>query len=220
MKKKIIYLCCLVLIMPMMFSSLVYAGEENDPEIIDDHDDQYGALIEYPTRLRTSIALLLLQTDSFDFIDIDSAWFYEKQSESEYIFTSLKVKDLEINSHRAIYTIHWKFNGVRYAVGSHLYNNGQNYSCFVGLDKRFNCRWKDAEVNYDFDNNIVTFKINKIDIGDPKPGDILTRTFAWTGLRFNFEPLCLLFSDGELVKDAAPFIQSNNEYGKDYIIQY
>jgi hypothetical protein len=66
----------------------------------------------------------------------------------------------------------------------------------------------------------VAFKINKIDIGDPQEGEILTRTYAWTALRFNFEPLCLLLGDGELVKDGAPFIESYDEYGRDYIIQY
>jgi hypothetical protein len=33
-------------------------------------------------------------------------------------------------------------------------------------------------------------------------------------------PLTLLFSKGELVKDAAPFLENNQDYGKDYIIQY
>jgi hypothetical protein len=57
-------------------------------------------------------------------------------------------------------------------------------------------------------------------IGDPQPGDLLIRTFAWTALRFNFEPLSLLFSDGELVKDAAPFIENNSDYGRNYQIVY
>jgi len=220
MQNKIFSILVSMLLVILIFSTNAIAGSEEDPEITDNYDDQFGALIEYPTRLRTRIALILLQMDSFDFIDIDSAWFYENEGESEYLYTSLKVKDLMMNSQRAIYSIHWTFNGIRYAIGSHLYNNGLNYSCFVGLDRRFNPKWKDADVSYDFESNIVTFKINKVDIGNPQPGDILTRTFAWTALRFNFEPLCLLFSDGELVKDGAPFIESYDEYGRDYIIKY
>jgi len=220
MKKKIISILICTLLISTILPIATMAGSKSDPEIKDNYDDQFGALIEYPTRMRTRIALTLLQMDSFDFIDIDSAWFYEKELESEYLYTALKLKDLEINSQRAIYSIHWTFNGLAYAVGSHLYNNGQNYSCLVGLDKRFNRNWQDAEVTFDFDNDIITFKIDKNHIGNPQPGDYLTKTFAWTALRFNFEALSLIFSDGELVKDIAPFIESSDEYGRNYMIQY
>ena len=220
MINKLICIVSCAVMLTMTFSSIVFAGDENDPEIKDNYDDQFGALIEYPTRMRTRIALTLLQMDSFDFIDIDSAWFYENELEPGYLYTALKIKDLTINSQRAIYSIHWTFNGLAYAVGSHLYNNGQNYSCLVGLDKRFNRNWQDAEVTFDFDNDIITFKIDKNHIGNPQPGDYLTKTFAWTALRFNFEALSLIFGDGELVKDAAPFIESSNEYGRNYMIQY
>jgi hypothetical protein len=196
------------------------AGDENDPEITDNLNDQFGALVEHPNRIRTRIALTLLQMDFFDFIDIDSAWFYENEVEPNYLYAALKLKDLSVNPQRAIYTIHWKCNGVPYAVWSHLYNNGQNYTGSVGVDKRFNFRWHDAEVTYDFNSSIVTFKMDKKYIGNPQPGDLLIRTFAWTALRFNFEPLCLFFSDGELVKDCAPFIESNEDYGRNYEILY
>jgi len=215
---KCILICTVML--AMTFSSTVFAGDENDPEIKDNHNDQFGPLIEYPTRMRTRIALILLQMDSFDFIDIDSAWFYEKELEPEYLYIALKLMDLKINSQRAIYSIHWTFDGLAYAVGTHLYNNGQNYSCFVGLDKRFNNKWQKAEATFNFDNNIIIFKIDKNHIGSPQLGEYLTKTFAWTALRFNFEALSLIFGDGELVKDAAPFIENNDEYGRNYMIQY
>jgi len=220
MKRKIVGIVFCMLLITTTLPIIAMAGDENDPEIRDNLNDQFGALVEYPTRIRTRIALTLLQMNSFDFIDIDSAWFYENEFESDYLYTALKLKDLNINTQRAIYSIHWTFNGVAYSVGSHLYNNGQNYSGFVGLDKRYNFNWQDAEVTYDFDRNIVTFKMEKKYIGDPQPGDLLIKTFAWTGLRFNFEPLSLLFSDGELVKDGAPFRENNEEYGRNYQILY
>lgn len=220
MKKKIVGILACILLITTLLPTIGLAGDENDPEITDNLNDQYGALIEYPTRIRTRIALALLQMNSFDFIDIDSAWFYENESQSDYLFAALKLQDLTIIPQRAIYSIHWTFDGVAYAVGSHLFNNGQNSSCFVGLDKRLNFQWQDAEVTYDFDNNIVTFKMEKKFIGKPEPGDMLMKTFAWTALRFNFEPVCLLFSDGELVKDCAPFIESNQDYGRNYKIIY
>ena len=218
--KKIIGMFVCMLLITTILPLTAMAGDENDPEITDNLNDQFGALVDYPTRIRTRIALRLLLIDSFDFIDIDSAWFYEQSSESDYLFAALKIKDLSTNPHRAIYSVHWTFNGVPYAVGSHLYNNGQNSSCFVGLDKRYNRNWQYAEATYDFDKDIVTFKMDKTLIGNPQPGDILTKTFAWTALRFSPQALNLFFSDGELVKDAAPFIENNQDYGKDYQIMY
>jgi hypothetical protein len=220
MKRKIIGLFVCALLITTILPLTAMAGDENDPEITDNQDDQFGALLEYPTRIRTRIALTLLQIDSFDFVDINSAWFYENESESGYLYAALKLKDLSVNPQRAIYTIHWKCNGVPYAVWSHLYNNGQNCTSSVGVDRRFNYRWHDAEVTYDFNRSIITFKMDKKNIGDPQPGDTLIKTFAWTALRFNFEPLSLLFSDGELVKDAAPFIENNTDYGRNYQILY
>ena len=88
------------------------------------------------------------------------------------------------------------------------------------IDKRLNWNFEDAEGYYDIENDIVTFKFKKEFIGNPQPGDVLTNTWAWTALRFNFEPFTILFSDGELVKDAAPFIESHEDYGEDYIIKY
>jgi hypothetical protein len=160
--------------------------------------------------------------DSYNFLDIKSAWFYEESDEPDYLFASIKLNDLEEISQRAVYSIHWKFNDVKYAVGSHIYNNGLNISSFIGFDKHFGifCKFKDAECNYDFENDIITFKIKKEYAGNLQKGDILTNTWAWTALRFNYEPMTILFSNGELVKDAAPFIESSKDYGRDYTIQY
>jgi len=220
MKKKIVGLFICILLVTTLLSITAMAGDESDPEIRDNLNDQFGALVDHPVRIRTRIALTLLKINSFDFIDIDSAWFYENEFEPDFLYAALKLKDLSSSTQRAIYSIHWTCNGVSYSVFSHLYNNGQSYSASVGVDKRFNYRWQDAEVTYDFDRSIITFKMDKKYIGDPQPGDLLMKTFAWTALRFNFEPFCLLFSDGELVKDGAPFLENNQDYGRNYVIQY
>jgi len=219
MKKKIIT----VLISFLFISSLnVLAGDINDPEIIDNENDLFGSFIDHPIRYQLFHAIGLLPMETFDFLDIKSAWFYEQPDEPEYLYASIKLKNLEVISQRAVYSIHWTFNGERYAIGSHIYNNGLNSSCFVGLDRHFNLfsKFKEAENFYDFDNDIITFKFRKEYAGNLQQGDILTNTWAWTALRFNYEPMTILFSDGELVKDAAPFIENNNDYGKEYIIQY
>jgi hypothetical protein len=220
MKRKIVGLFVCMLLITTILPITAMAGDENDPEIRDNLNDLWGLLVDHPLRIRTQIALKLLQINSFNFIDIHSAWFYENKSEHNYLYAALKLNDLSVNPQRAIYTIHWKYNGVPYAVWSHLYNNGQDYISSVGVDKRSNYRWHDAEVTYDFNRNIVTFKMDKQDIGNPQPGDFLIRTFAWTALRFNFEPLTLLFGSGELVKDEAPFLENYTSYGREYQILY
>jgi hypothetical protein len=219
MKNKIIII---LISLSFIFSFNVLAGDINEPEITDQEDDWFGSFIEHPIRFQIFYSIGLLTMESFDFLDIESAWFHEESDEPEYLFTSIKLKDLNVISQRAVYSIHWKYNGVKYSVGSHIYNNGLNRSCKVGFDKHFSifCKFKDAESFYDFENDIITFKFKKEYAGNLQKGDILTNTWAWTALRFNFEPLTILFSDGELVKDAAPFILNNKDYGGDYQIQY
>jgi len=123
MKKKIIT----ILISLVFISSLnVLAGNINDPEITDDEDDWFGSFIDHPIRYQLFHAIGLLPMETFDFLDIKSAWFYEESDEPDYLFVSLRLKDLEVISQRAVYSIHWTFNGERYAIGSHIYNNGLN----------------------------------------------------------------------------------------------
>jgi len=217
MPKKIFSILVSMLFICTIISVNVFAGSEEDPEIIDNEDDLFGALVNAPYRLRSIIALKMLGIESFEMIDLKSAWIFENENEPEYLFAAVKINDLQFIKDRAIYSVHWKFNNIKYGVGSHAYSSGET-SCFVGVDR--SRRLYESEVEYDLENNIVTFKFLKVNIGDPQPGDMLTNTYAWTAIRFFIGPLSLLFSDGELVKDAAPFIEDNEDYGRDYIIQY
>jgi hypothetical protein len=218
--KKIIVIILISLLFVLSFK--VLAGDINDPEIVDEEDDLFGSFIDHPIRFQIFQSIGLLTMDSFSFMDIKSAWFFEKSDEPNYLFASLYVKDLDVISQRVVYTIHWTFDGVRYAVGSHIYNNGKNSSCKVGFDRHLSifCNFKDGESYYDFENDIITFKFKKEYAGNLQQGDVLTNTFAWTALRFNFERMTILFSDGELVKDAAPFIENSKDYGRYYVIKY
>jgi hypothetical protein len=222
MQKKIPSFIISMLFIFTVISINVFAGSEEDPEITDVEDDIFGSFIKHPIRYQLFHAIGLLKMDNFDFLDIKSAWFFEESDEPEYLFASIKLKDLDVISQRVVYSLHWKFDGRKYAIGSHIYNNGLNRSCFVGLEKHFSLfsNFKQAEVFYDYDNNIVSFKFKKEYAGDLTKGDILTDTWAWSALRFNNEPMTILFSNGELVKDAAPFIESSKDYGKYYVIQY
>jgi len=71
--KLVIFIC--MLFITLSFSMNVFAGSEEDPEILDVEDNAV-----------------------FDHLDIISAWFYEKAEEPEFLFTALKLN--EINSNR------------------------------------------------------------------------------------------------------------------------
>ena len=75
MQKKISTILVCMLFITLSFTMNVFAGSEEDPEILDVEDDAV-----------------------FDYLDIISAWFYEMEEEPEYLFTALKIK--EINSFR------------------------------------------------------------------------------------------------------------------------
>jgi hypothetical protein len=66
MKKKIvgIFICTLLITTILPITGTILAGDEEDPEIVDEPDD-----------------------DVFDYLDIISAWFYEKEEEPDYLFT-------------------------------------------------------------------------------------------------------------------------------------
>lgn len=222
MRNKIFSIIVFIFLVIVVFSPNIFAGSAENPEITDNEDDCFGSFIIHPFRYRMFHSLGLLEMENFDFLDIKSAWFHEDPNYPEYLFASISLKDLDVVSQRAVYSVHWKFNNVRYAVGSHIYNNGLNISCSVGLDRHFSIfsKFKAAESHYDFENDIITFKLKKEYVGDLKEGDILSDTWAWTALRFNNEPMTIVFSNGELVKDAAPFLEGSNDYGLDYIIKY
>ena len=75
MQRKIFTILICTLFITLSVSMNVFAGSEEDPEILDEEDSAV-----------------------FDHLDIISAWFYEKEEEQEFLFTALKLK--EINSNR------------------------------------------------------------------------------------------------------------------------
>jgi len=202
MKKiiKTIIICMLLITSFALFPSKVLAGDENNPEITDNETDLFGPWV------KTSE-----DQETYSFLDIVSAWFTEKHDEPDFLFLYLKVKGLEFTELNSIYSMHWHYNGICYGVGVHAENNGA-YQAFFGGNQDEN-KYEYITGDFILDKNIVSFKVPKILVGNPKPGDILTQTEAWTGLRLKMELLTLVFGDGELAKDWAG-------YGKDYVIQY
>jgi len=153
-------------------------------------------------------------------MDIESADIYEMSNEPDFIFTSIKIKDLEYIPIRVFYAICFDYNDHHYAACCHTHSNGDftwfsaGRSCglFDRLARNKGLTKDISDCSIDEIENEITFKIPKELIGDPKPGEILTYTTARSGLRFIYEPFTYVFG-GELAIDVTPF-------GDNYIIQY
>jgi len=197
MKKKIIgiFICTLLITTILPITGTVFAGDEENPEIVDVTGD----------------------TDLV-FLDIESAWFYEKADESGYLFTALKIKDLK-EAFNAVFSMRWTYDGVVYVSGLEtFYYRDKEFRS--GLRQRANYwQWKNMpECIGIFDQNtdIITWKILKSNIGNPQKGDVLTNTesSAVPGFPLSF----IYFFTGKDYRDFAP--DNYGDYGQDYIIQY
>lgn len=210
--KKLYKIFLTLLITCVLFSSgFVLAGDEQNPEITDEVDDVFGPLVEDPSLFSRMKSLgRLSDIDNFDFIDIVSAWFYEEADEPDFLYSAIKIKDLEFKKDRGVYAMHWAYNDIKYDAGVHTHSNGDFANFFAG--KSPNGPHSSISGSFDIENDIVTFRIPKLLIGYPSKGDILTQTDAWNALRFKIEPATWPYG-GELAKDWAG-------YGKDYEIQY
>ena len=139
MKKIIgIFICMLLIISFLSITDTVLAGNEEDPEIVDEIDDIFGTFIRNPRIFNFFKALKIFNIDNFDFMDIKSAWFYESPDQQDTLCCAIELKNLEFINQRTIYAMHWKFNQNSYAVGVHVYKNGEiQYFGIVGLSEKF-----------------------------------------------------------------------------------
>lgn len=218
--KRIVNILISLMLITTVLALNVSAGDENDPEIQDEENDIIGPLVKLPVLFKILQSIGIVPIQSFDFIDITFAWFYENETEPDYVFVSIKMKDLEYSPLRAIYAVRWTFNEKHYGASCHTHSNGEfkwfaagqifglldNWAYKKGLIRDIsNC-------TIDTEKNVITLKIPKNIIGNPDSGDVLTETNAWTGLRFVSEVFTYPFG-GELVKDPT-------SYGNNYLIQY
>lgn len=218
--KRIINILIGFILVITLLSLSLSAGDENNPEIKDPENDIIGPLIKHPILYKILQSIGKIPVQSFDFMDIKSAWFYESDNEPNYLFASIKIKNLDYIPLRAIYAIHWTFNDKNYGASCHTHSNGifkwfaagqifgllDNWAYKKGLIVDL------TDCIIDDENNLLTLKIPKNIIGNPNPGDILTYTNAWTGLRFISEVLTYPLG-GELATD-------QTSYGNYYIIKY
>ena len=211
MKRIIKIFLTLLIICSLFLTSCAFAGDEENPEVTDEINDIFGPLIEDPDLFsRMKATGRLGDIENFDFIDIVSAWFYENSDEPDFLYSAVKVKNLEFKDDRGIYAMHWVYNDLEYGVGVHTHSDGKYKSFFAGISP--SGPYEKVTGSFDLEKNIVTFRIPKILIGYPSKGDILTQTDAWNALRFKIESATWPYG-GELAKDWAG-------YGQDYEIQY
>ena len=204
--KKIIGILVSMLLFFSMLSINVMAGNEQNPEIEDETEDNIA-----------------------DFLDIISAWFYENPDEPEFLFVSLKLKEITNLRFKQHLTIHWTHNDIECAAGMYIGfgTPWMGFSAGWGHGWWFQEHYVEITGEYNLDTDIFTCKIPKEVINNPKQGDILTNTYALTFQRFGFigrlgfDRIFLpyfmhLFTD-KWISDYAP---ADDEYGRDYTIQY
>ena len=207
MKKKIIgiFVCMLLISTILPITGTVFAGDEEDPEIVDEPED-----------------------DVFDYLDIISAWFYEKAEMPDYLFIGLKIKEISALHLKQHLTVHWEYNGIECASGMHI-GYGKpwfDFSAGWGHGLWFKEHYQRIEGEYDEETGVIIMKIPKDIIKNPQQGDVLTNTYALTFERFGFigrmgfgrwfiQYLITLLA-GKSTSDFAP----NEGYGREYTIQY
>ena len=208
MKKKIvgIFICTLLITTILPITGTILAGDEEDPEIVDEPDD-----------------------DVFDYLDIISAWFYEKEGEPNYLFTALKMKEINPYHLKQHLTVHWEYNGIPCASGLHIgYGNPWfSYSAGYGHGWWFKEHYQEITGEYNEETGIIICKIPKSIINNPQKGDVLENTYALAFERFGFIgrmgfDRAILRSIFFLIsgKDLVDFAPESTDYGRDYVIQY
>jgi len=195
-----------MLLTSTLLSLIAAAGDENDPEIEDD-----------------------IEEDVVNYMDILSAWFYEQEDQPDYLFVGLKLNEISTTPLKQHLTVHWDYNGVpcatMMAVGYQGFGS-INFSAGWGHGFWFQEHHELITGDYDQETGIITMSIPKHIIKDPSKGDVLTNTYALTFQRFGFigrmgfdRPFIhsILFGlSGQRRSDIGP----NDGYGRDYTIQY
>jgi hypothetical protein len=167
----------------------------------------------------------------FRYVDIISVWFNEIPDEPEYLYIMMKIRDLSRSWIGGLYQVEWTFNDVIYASfasvgykGSSIpnglisgeYGRGTNNDLF---------NMPSCEGNIDLETGIITWKIPKINIGNPKDGDLLKEPWSKSCFSGIYGIMSFLRYIPILAKDLAPtYIDEEGltrfEYGREYIIKY
>ena len=212
-QKKIGVIIILILLIMTLLPITTPAGDPENPEITDEQGDVYGILITNPFITKLLILFGIVNVEFIDSIDILSAWFYEQENESEYLFITIKTKNLEFSRQREAYTMIWMNNGTKWIAYFNTYSNGKVINSTIGdYNGTF---YHKIESRFNVANNTITFRIPKNLIGDPQKGDILTHTCVKTFMEFT--PLEALFLS---IIFRGLILAIDLAFGNNYQIQY
>jgi hypothetical protein len=206
MQRKILTILVCMLFIFTIIAVNVFAGSEEDPEIIDIEED-----------------------DVYSYLDIISAWFYEDENEPDYLFTALKIKDIDKTKTKQHLVVKWEHNGIHCSAGLYIGYDEDfwlSYQAGYGHGFWFQEHYQEIDGDLDEEKGIITCKIPKNIINNPEKDDILTKTRASAFQRFGFigrlgfdrwfiQSLIIIFT-GKSTGDYAP----NEDDGRDYIIKY
>lgn len=195
MKKKIVGLFVCMLLTTTILPLTALAGDPENPEIKDDLNDTY-----------------------LPFLDIVSAWFYEKADEPQYLYTAIKVQSINLKAN-AVLSIRWGYDGKEYVTGFDTFIFQKDVFRSGDPKRASHFQWihmPECEGTVDRTTNVITWRVLKSNIGNPEKGDVLTNTRA-AAVSGGYSSFLYSFT-GRDYRDFAPNTQ--DEYGLDYVIQY
>lgn len=195
MKRKLIgVFLCLIFILTIIPLNAISIDEEI-PEITDETDD---TLCKH--------------------FDIVTVRFFEIEHEPDYLFISIELNDLTNYDLGALYMVEWTSSSGRWASASILGTRMDNEWRCGDYSKGGNIQFQDlpqCDGSIDKSNNIITWIIPKDQVGNPKSGDVLTKTQAVSCLS-GYYLFLLTFRDIPKFHDNAP----DEGYGLDYTIKF
>ena len=206
MRIKIIVIFVCMLLLLTIIPVTVMAGSEEDPEITDEEEN-----------------------DVQDNFNVISAWFFEKEDEPDYLYTALKLKNIDTMKLKQHLVVSWEHNGIHCSAGLYIgYDLGLwfLYEGGYGHGLWFQEHYQRIEGEFDETTGIIICKTPKSIINNPEKGDVLTNTRAHAFQRFGFIgrmgfdrwfiQSLIYFITGKSASDYAP----NDGYGRDYVIKY
>ena len=162
--------------------------------------------------MKNILARLLFPNKIVNTIDVMEAWFYEEPSDPDFLFVGLKISGLGPKYFHQIYTVKWKYDDVLYFASYHSMYFGDYQVAKGGKYATLNMNSVSVECDYTLEGGIINIKVPKEEIGNPQQGEILTKPYSWTALRFgaiSFYNICV---------DYAGY--NEEEYGLDYTIRF
>jgi hypothetical protein len=208
MRNKIIGIILFMLLTTTLLPITALAGDPDHPEIT----DTIG--------------------DARPYLDIKKAWFYEDPSTPEMLYTTIELTKPSIIPLKQHLVVSWEMNGEFYAsmlaIGYSL-AKWLDYNSFIGRGAFGDPKPTISVIQGSIDTTkgTVTCIIPKSTIGNPTPGDVLTKTQSvcfqrfglWGSLGF-YPPFRYFLFDVMLKKLQVEDVAPDVGYGLDYIIQY